>query len=369
MDIQAVKDRVLIMDVAAALGLSVNRNNQTLCPFHNEKSPSFTLYPKNNRFKCFGCGAAGDAIDLYSQVKGIDLRKALQELGGPDLEPVTRNTVKKPIQANTATQKDYSTIYQALQEYCKQSPANDIKRAALAYLTDRGLKKETITTFQIFVIADYAATSNYMKSRFSLSDLQGAGLFSESGKLIFYKHPLIIPFFKDGKIIYLQGRTIGTPPENTQKYQFLAGLSFPMFNQDILQQTQPGGKVYLTEGAFDAMIINQEGRPAVALGSASTFRAEWLQLFTGLKPVVAFDKDAAGQKGALKLKEIFTGAGISITQLHLPPGFKDITEFFLEHSKKDKIPIKENDKLSFLSSKYPIINELIERFDLELIYK
>lgn len=69
---EEVKERSDILDVARAIGLNLNRYNKGLCPFHNEKTPSFSICSKRQLFKCFGCGECGDSIALVSKLKGLN---------------------------------------------------------------------------------------------------------------------------------------------------------------------------------------------------------------------------------------------------------------------------------------------------------
>lgn len=75
-----IKETLNIAEVAANYGVEVKRNNQALCPFHNEKTPSFTIFPKTNSFKCFGCGVGGSVIDFAMLMSGTDALEAAKML-------------------------------------------------------------------------------------------------------------------------------------------------------------------------------------------------------------------------------------------------------------------------------------------------
>ena len=75
-----IKETLNIADITAFYGIKVKRNNQALCPFHNEKTPSFTIFPKTNSFKCFGCGVGGSVIDFVMQMDGMDALEAAKKL-------------------------------------------------------------------------------------------------------------------------------------------------------------------------------------------------------------------------------------------------------------------------------------------------
>jgi len=71
-----IKETLNISDITAFYGVEVKRGNQALCPFHNEKTPSFTIFPKTNSFKCFGCGIGGSVIDFVMHMNGTDALEA-----------------------------------------------------------------------------------------------------------------------------------------------------------------------------------------------------------------------------------------------------------------------------------------------------
>jgi len=75
-----IKETLNIADITAFYGIEVKRNSQALCPFHNERTPSFTIYPKTNSFKCFGCGIGGSVIDFVMQMCGMDALEAAKKL-------------------------------------------------------------------------------------------------------------------------------------------------------------------------------------------------------------------------------------------------------------------------------------------------
>jgi len=77
---ETIKETLKISDITRFYGIEVKRNNQALCPFHNEKTPSFTIFPKTNSFKCFGCGVGGSVIDFVMQMDGLEALEAAKKL-------------------------------------------------------------------------------------------------------------------------------------------------------------------------------------------------------------------------------------------------------------------------------------------------
>jgi DNA primase len=222
----------------------------------------------------------------------------------------------------------HSQIYEAFRDFCLQQKTNELSINALDYLHHRGFTEKTINHFRIFAIKDYTEVTWYMKQRFSYIDLQESGLYNVKNNLIFYSHSLIIPYYREGRIVYLQGRVIGKPPEGTNRYCFLNNQPLTLFNVDSLLQVRSGERVYVTEGAFDCMRLVQEGKTAVSLGTANIFKKEWAKLFQRVNVVFYLDNDAAGHKAANELEKIFAHFNISCTRKNLPDEYKDVNDYY-----------------------------------------
>jgi len=336
-DTDGIKDRIKIINLARQLGLDV-KGKQARCfntPAHKngDKNPSLSFDVDKNRFTCWACGVKGDIFDLYREVKGVDFKQALAELGAlagvPSIavKPATAGYKprKQPEQAQTqaeAKKGDFKSIYKLFKEYCR-----GLDQDSLNYLTGktRCLTTQTINRFGVFTIKDYGATKDYLLSQHSLKDLQEAGLFNETGNLIFLKHRLITPFTDSGEIIFLQGRRLdaGQP-----KYLNLKQRAVPLFNKDTLKDIPEGGKAYICEGVFDAMILEQNGFKAVAIVGVNGFKPEMTDLFKGFDVVLALDNDDSGKQGIQTLARMFLERGQKVKVKTLPDGVKDITEFF-----------------------------------------
>ncbi len=151
---------------------------------------------------------------------------------------------------------------------------------------------------------------------------------NDKGNLVFFVHPIVIPYYQDGRIVYLQGRTIDSPPDGASKYQFLSGVPRSIFNIDSIKKLRPNSEVYITEGAFDCMTLVKNGMMAVSLGSAKIFKKEWFKFFKKYKVLISFDNDTAGVNGANALIEDFLMAGILAEKRDWNKGYKDINEYF-----------------------------------------
>ena len=364
-DLKSLKDAINITDLARELGIKFKGNSRTKahCFKHQDRTPSLSF--KDNRFKCFSCNISGSVIDLYKEVKGVSVSEAITDLAkmteGKHTPPTQGQagayTARQPIKTQgegkttpspfytpEAPQKPLTDaitgIYKALSDHC-----GGLDDESLAYLTGptRGLTKETLARFRLFSVKDYATTNKFLQGKFSIEALREAGLVSEKGNLIFYKHKVIIPFIENEKIIFLQGRRIDTDKDAiSSKYMHLK-RPVQLFNAETLKTLATGAWVYICEGAFDAMMLEQNGIKAVAILGVNNFKPEMAELFGGLEVVLCLDNPKPDstpedrEKELKNLKEagqkiagVFEMQGQRVYARKLPNRIKDITEYFIK---------------------------------------
>lgn len=349
-DLDRLKQAMPIMDLAKSLWLEI-RGRQARCynsaaHKHNDQHFSLGLDIKTNRFKCFACGEQGSVIDLYKTVKGLELSQAIRELADmAGLTPISHQThqtgynkpyaykdVKTPPEATREAINEptgaYSDIYEELCFIC-----GGLDQESRAYLTGatRGLTEDTLNRFLLFSVSDYQKINQHLKGKFSRDELQGAGVISDEGNLVFYRHKVLIPFLSEGRIVYLRGRYLLNGNAETDGAKML-GLKRQttkrLFNADRLTDLEKGDKVYICEGEFDAMILDQHGYNAVGVLGTTNFNADDIELFKGLEVVLCLDNDEAGKRATEKLAEMFGLKGHRVKSKQLSDGIKDITEYF-----------------------------------------
>ena len=361
-DIDRLKQALRIDELAKMLGLEI-KGKQARCfngarHKNNDKNFSLGFDLKANRFKCFACGVSGSIIDLYKEVKGVDISQTIKDLAQmAGLQfPMSMNDNKNKIKVAKDTYhrlgkvgslnwgkrggkiphiqherrdrtRQSEGIYEALREYC-----GEVDGESLNYLTGatRGLTQATIKRFKIFNIKDYQTTNKYLQGKFTPEQLKEAGLVSDEGNLIFYKHKIIIPFIEGGHIVFLQGRRTD---DDHPRYMHLKSPT-PLFNTDTLigglNPSKQGGKIYICEGVFDAMMLEQQGYKAVAILGVNNFKPEMTGLFSGLNVVLCLDNDESGKQATQALSKLFLLNGQIIKTKILPDGIKDITEYFIK---------------------------------------
>jgi DNA primase len=249
------------------------------------------------------------------------------------------SAVYRPEAPQKALTEEITGIYEAFGLACINALTESDRRTYKAldkesydYLTGptRGLTAETLRRFKIFSVTDYTATNNYLKKAYGIDALRRAGLINPDPKknktnICFWKHKVITPFIEDKKIVFLQGRRI----DGEGKLKYLnAFRPVPLFNAETLKGLKAGEKVYICEGVFDAIMLEQNGLPAVAILGVTNFKSSMVKLFKGLEVVLCLDNDDKGHKATKEIKDIFTAQGQSVKAKPLPDGIKDITEYY-----------------------------------------
>ena len=374
MIIDDIKSRINIIELAKSEGLQLkkqsNRVYKTVCCFHNEKKASLTFYTDTNTFKCFACQTHGDAINFYAKRHNLENKEAIKELASKlglltglkyqiisdktDLGALSGrggiSSLKEHLKGRerqfNRIERQPDDIYKALQVFC-----DGIDQETETYLTSesRGLTAETIKKFGIFSIKDYKKTKEFLLSKFSLERLQDIALIAKrQNRFLFTKHPIIIPIIEDGKIVAIRGRFYFKRFSNPDifvktftygKYQSTAGVADRLFNSDILKTLKKGERVYLCEGEFDTIIMQQHGFNAVGVLGVSNYNEETIKKLNDFDLQICFDNDERGDKEADKVARIFnrqTGRIAYFETSIKNEKVKDITELFIKRDKEKK---------------------------------
>jgi DNA primase len=366
--IDDIKDRINIIELAKSEGLLLkkqsNRIYKTTCCFHNEEKASLTFYADTNTFNCFACQAHGDAINFYAKRHNLSNKEAIRQLAGQAGLQTSFKGLKRAERASLIAiggqgglksmgealkgkekqfKRDPDAIYRVLKDFC-----GEIDQESQTYLTSesRGLTNRTIEKFGIFSIKDHKKTREFLLSKFSLKDLKDLVLFDSKNRFSFTKNKIIIPVIEDGKIIALRGRYFDrgiSNPDLTNarfsypKYKSTAGVADRLFNSDILKTLKKGDRVYLAEGEFDTMILDQHSKNAVGVLGVSNYNEKTIKRLNDFDLQIAFDNDEQGKKEAEKTSRIFnrqTGRLAYFETAIKDAGVKDITELFIKRAKQ-----------------------------------
>ena len=365
--IREIKNRIGIDYLVHRAGLSMH-GNFIHSIYKQEKTPSLRIY-NNTSFYCFATSQGGDIIDFYMGLYNVDKAiaiKDLSSLAGLDQKGISRSRIMPPVQDKTEdpiesmSEREKEFYYERLGLSDEKTAISDVRKLRIAsnqaifedlyqycrnkgwdyraydYLIDeRKLLPETIDDFRLFSIGNYFETSNHLKKQFSLEQLQRSGLFNAKGNLIFYAHRIIIPYLFNGDIVYLRGRYFdetGNTKTDKSKYIGLGNdllgvnTSKRLFNQDTLKIMIPGERLYITEGEFDAMVMENMGFFTISIpGVGNLPPLRTLERLTKYDIYLCIDMDQAGDGLAKTLGLFFSERGSIVTRIKLPT--KDISEF------------------------------------------
>jgi DNA primase len=332
--IQQIQSRIDIVEIIGGFVRLKKRgaNYMGLCPFHNEKSPSFTVSPVKEIYKCFGCGRSGNAISFLMEHEKYSYVEALRWLGNKynvEIEE-TESSPEQKIQhqiaeslyiVNGYAQKYFSDIL------LKTEQGQDI---ALSYLKQRGFGEEIIRKFQLGYCLENrdSFAKSALEAQFSLEYLQKSGLVvvREDRPLDNYRGRIIFPIHNQtGKIIGFGARIIKTnerapkyinTPENEiyLKSRILYGSYFAR------QAIDKNDECLLVEGYTDVISLHQAGIENVVASGGTSLTIEQLRLvkkYTNNLTII-YDGDSAGIKAALRGLDLALEEGLDVKLVLIP---------------------------------------------------
>ncbi|MBQ2350269.1 MAG: DNA primase [Cytophagales bacterium] len=314
--IDEIKERVAIEDVVKDyVPLKKSGHNFVCCcPFHKERTPSFFVFPKNNFFKCFGCGEAGDAITFIKKIENLDFSEALRLLGNKYGVKIEENI--EHLDAEYKKKEEAIILLEDVKKYFCENLMKDDE--VQNYLRERNINDDVINIFSLgYSLEDKQGLSNDLKNKKrDLKIAHSVGMLScNEYKNIFYdkfRHRLMIPL-KDhnGKTVGFAGRLIDSSSSEA-KYinsheSFIYHKSNLLFGlYECKQFIRDGQNCYLVEGYFDVISLYQSGvKSAVAsCGTSLTDRqCVLLRRFTDTVTVF-YDSDVAGHKATERAIEL-----------------------------------------------------------------
>ncbi len=325
------------LDIARVIGEYVplkKRGNDLvgLCPFHGEKTPSFHVHPDRGFFKCFGCGAGGDAIAFVQRIENVPFADAVRTLAakaGVELEP------ENPSAARARTERE--AIYEANRiaaAYFVRMLGSDAGRRARAYCAQRGIADETAAAFALGYAPDSwsGLVDELERAGVGLSVAASAGLLKpgQRGYYDFYRDRLMVPTYSTtGEVIAFGGRALGDAEpkylNTTTTPVYVKGRHLYALNV-ARRAAQADRTLIVVEGYLDCIALHQAGfkNTVAALGTAFTpEQATELRKYADYV-FLCFDGDAAGSAAATKAVDIASKsiehAGSAVRIVMLPPG-------------------------------------------------
>lgn len=342
---------------------------QGLCPFHNEKTPSFNVSPSKGIYKCFGCGKAGNSVNFIMEYEHLDYINALKFLAEKyRIEWPEREISSEELIAEKQLRSERESL-QIINNFAEQFFAETLTKdeegqnIGLSYFEERGFRPETIEKFKLGYSKESwdHFTTSALKQGFNIDLLKKSGLVKESeqgkqydayrGRVMFTIHSL------SGKPIAFAGRFLKNDPKSPKyvnspetelyhKSNELYGLYYAR------QAISKAGFVYLVEGYTDVISMHQAGVENVVASSGTSLTENQIKLIKRFTSdvCVLYDGDSAGIKASLRGIDMLLEGGLNVKTVLFPDG-EDPDSYckkegpagfqeFLDTNKKDFILFK-----------------------------
>lgn len=372
--IEEIKDRVKIIDVAQDAGLNPDKNGFIKSIYKDEKTPSLKIYENTNTFFDFSTQRSGDVINFYADLKGISIKDAIKELSGAERGHYAKKNISKPgyhqikgewtmdFELTESEKESFNEKVKMLEAYDENDYkigmdkihndimderqriqsgmftdfkdfCNGIGTRGYEYLTgkDRGLTVETIAASGIFEIRDLKKTIEYLTDSYTDDMLKISGLFNKDFRFVFWNHHIIIPYYKEGKITWLRGRTnpLLIKDEKISRYispsNYATNLTAKRFyNIDALKGIDSTSQILVCEGEFDTLRSKQEGFISIGVPGINGIPDNLKEILKSYEIYLGFDSDVAGENAARTFTNML---GREVNYLYLK-NHKDLTEFF-----------------------------------------
>ncbi|EMQ2588882.1 DNA primase [Listeria monocytogenes] len=385
------------------------RNYSGLCPFHGEKTPSFSVSPEKQIFHCFGCGKGGNVFSFLMEHDGltfVESVKKVADMSHLDVAielPEERDTSNLPKETSeTAKMVEMHQLTAKLYHYILMETEEGA--AALTYLKERGMSEQMMTTFQIgFAPNHHATITSFLEKRGMDLQLAGiAGLLSErdDGQMVDrFRNRIMFPITNDrGQIIAFSGRLF----DRDDGPKYLNSPETPVFNKrrtlfhfsEARQAIRKQEEITLMEGFMDVISAEEAGVQNAVASMGTSLTEEHADLIKRLtnRAIICYDGDRAGIEAAYKAGTLLVERNrLDVFVLQLPAGkdpddfirasgaekFKEIykqqrmtwTAFKIHYLRKERNLQNETDQIGYIDDCLREIAKLDQAVERELYLK
>ncbi|MBQ9715239.1 MAG: DNA primase [Clostridia bacterium] len=343
--IEELKTRNDIVDVVASYTNLNRKGNRhwACCPFHHEKTPSFSISPEMQMYKCFGCGDSGDVITFVQKIESTDFMGAVEILANRAGLQIPQTTVDKGVQ-------DKKKRKQAMAQICLESARfynahlfSPQGQFAIDYLKKRGLSVSTIKRFGLGLSPDWDGLKRHLYSKkLSLELAYECGVLGKKGDRYYDSlgERLIVPIINSlGEVIAFGGRSMKKDVDfakykNTQQTD-LFDKSKNLFGINLVSKKKKQGTldyIIVVEGYMDAIALHQAGFDSAVASMGTSLTKEQAKLMKRYveRVYICYDGDGAGTKGTLRGLEILKAEGLDVRVMSMPDGV-DPDELILQY--------------------------------------
>ncbi len=334
--VEEIRTRTDIVNlISPYVHLKRNGSNYVgLCPFHSEKTPSFSVSPSKQMYYCFGCGAGGNAYTFVMEYDNVEFKEAVEILADKAGVSLPTATYSEEAKAASNRKKRMIDIHSDAATYYYSILKSPMGTTGYGYFKDRGLTDETILRFGLGYTGKSNGLYRYLKQKgYGDEELNFSGLFTfderYGAREKFWNRVMFPIMDANNRVIAFGGRVLGdalpkylNSPETQifDKSRNLYGLNYARHSK---------AKYFLLcEGYMDVIALHQAGFDcAVAsLGTSLTgMQANLIKRYVN-RVIITYDSDGAGVKAALRAIPILKGAGLSVKVLDMKP-YKDPDEF------------------------------------------
>ena len=349
-----------------------------LCPFHNEKTGSFTVSPSKGIYKCFGCGASGHAVGFIMEIEQCSYVEALKQLGKKYHIEVEERELTAEEQQRQDNRESMFVVNDFANKWFQQQlwETREGQAIGLGYFRERGLRDDIIRLFQLGYSPEHgnplaqALQKNGFREKFITNDVDtkiGVGVVgkSEDGRLYDrFRDRVMFPIFTvSGKPVAFAGRIL-KKKDNVGKYvNSPDSLIYSKTNElyGLFQAKQSIARedmCYLVEGQMDAISMHQSGiKNVVASGGTALTKPQirLIQRFTA-NITVLYDGDAAGIHAALRGIDMFLEEGFNVKVVLLPDG-EDPDSYAQHHDSTEFIRYIEEHQTDFIRFKSALLSK------------
>ena len=357
--IEDLKKRSKISDfvLSTTTGKLRGTKGMALCPFHGEKTASMSFTDVENLFHCFGCKMGGDIYKYVQEIHNLEFQDAV--------ELVAEKYGFKLTYTETSQTNDFKNFQQKINlidEYFKEMMDSEKSKTAKEYLTSRKFNEQDLKNYDVsFIDSNVEDFQKFCdKNKISDFDLKKLGFISSNDNFLF-KNRIMFPIlnFRSETIAY-GGRALedfGPKYLNSSDSVLYKKNRNLYFTKEFISSVKKKGYVFLVEGYFDVLSLNQLGYSNSASPSGTALTVQQLEAVSRYtkKILLCFDNDEAGLKATERVLEIKNQVSnqLEIHCLNLPDKYKDISELYEDN---------ENIFSSVLNDNVEIVEFLIDKF-------
>jgi DNA primase len=380
-------------DVAEVIGdfVSLKKRGSNLiacCPFHNEKTPSFSVSPSKGIYKCFGCGKGGDAVRFLMDLEGLSYPEALKWLAKKyGIEIIEKEFTDEELLAQNERDSLFIVNEFAAEFYANQLKEEEGESIGLSYFKERGFNEATISKFKLGYSPDAwdVFTRHALKQGYRLEILEKAGLtIIREGKepIDRFRGRVIFPIINvAGKPVAFGARILKTDPKSPK---YLNSPETEIYHKSRLvygiytakQSIRQKEVCYLVEGYTDVVSLAQAGIENVVASSGTSLTVEQIQLIRRFTTNITmlYDGDKAGINASLRGTDLILEEGMDVRVVVFPDGEDpdsyikkvggDAFEIYIKENQKDFIRFKTEHSLSTIGNdaiaRASLISELVD---------